>query len=123
MQTSNYLALLATYQQSAATALTRGQWMKAARVLRDALRECEEVGELHEGLTATANQLAEKLIDQHKYSEAEILYRAVLEVREKLFGTNHPQVTESLQKLAVLQITTFRAEAMGKNFPGVAAAS
>lgn len=121
MQTSNYSALLASYQQPAAEAFKRGQLAKASKVLREALREAEEVGQLHDGLVTSATEVAEILQSQQKFSEAETLYRAVLELREKMLGSNHPAVIESLQRLAMLQIVSFRAEALGKNF--VAAAS
>lgn len=122
MQTSDYMPLLASYQQAAGAALNKGQAGKAARILRDALRESEEVGELPPSLVEASNELAESLMSHNKFAEAEALYRAVLEVREKMLGTNHPQVVESLQKLAVLQIVSFRAEAMGKKFSNIAPA-
>jgi hypothetical protein len=122
MQTSDYIPLLASYQKAAGAALSKGQASKAARILKDALRESEEVGELSISLVDAANQLAESLMGQNKFGDAESLYRAVLEVREKMLGTSHPQVVESLQKLAVLQIVSFRAEAAGKKFINVAPA-
>jgi len=37
---------------------------------------------------------------QGRYSEAALLYKRALEIREKAFGPDHPQVASSLNKLA-----------------------
>lgn len=96
-------------------ALGQGNLSKAARILKEALREAEEFGEIPEQLILSAHSLADLYLTQSRFLEAEELYRAVLEIREKLLGQTHQDVIESLKKVTMVQIFAFRAEALGPN--------
>ena len=119
------------YCQAVSGAVHHGNFAKATRVLREAFREAEEYGEIHPSLVEAANSLANLYVGQRRYSEAENLFRLVLEVREKLLGQTHEDVVDSLKKLAIVQILAFRAEALGQRMDhrgfswsdGIAAAS
>jgi len=91
-----------------------GNFSRASRILKEALREAEEYDELPKNLIDNANSLAELYMNQQRFADAESLYRSVLELREKLLGPTHKDVVDSLKKLAVVQILSFRAEALGK---------
>jgi tetratricopeptide (TPR) repeat protein len=102
------------YCQTVTTAVQQGNFAKAARILREAFREAEELGEIHQPLVEAAYSLASLHVNQRRYNEAENLFRLVLEVREKLLGQTHEDVVDSLRKLAIVQILAFRAEALGQ---------
>jgi hypothetical protein len=103
------------YDWAAARAYREGNVNKAARIIKVALRECEDYAELHSGLIDRAHQIADEFMTQCRYTEAESLFRAVLEIREKLLGQTHQDVIESLKKVTIVQILSFRAEALGHN--------
>lgn len=110
---SEFEFLWKQYKNAAAVAGRQGNLTKATRILKEAFRECEEFGELDQELIELAHKLAEQHLAQARFSEAESLYRLVLEVREKLLGQTHDDVVESLKRVAVVQIMAFRAEALG----------
>lgn len=114
MSETKHNSLWEQYKRAALFARKYGQHGKAARILRDAFREAEEFGELHSGLIAQANALAEAYLSHHRYAEAETIFRMVVEVKEKLLGQTHADVVESLKKVAIVQIMAFRAEALGR---------
>jgi len=97
------------------TARKQGNHSRAARIIKDALREAEEYREINPGTVAAAHALAEHYIGQYRFVEAELLYRAVLEVREKVLGSLHNDVIDSLKKVAIVQIMAFRSEALGRH--------
>jgi predicted translin family RNA/ssDNA-binding protein len=131
MQETLHDILWEQYCQTVSSAVQQGNFAKAARVLREAFREAEELGEIHRPLVDAAYSLANMHVNQRRYHEAESLFRMVLEVREKLLGQTHDDVVDSLRKLAIVQILAFRAEALGQRTDhrgfswsdGVAAAS
>jgi tetratricopeptide (TPR) repeat protein len=47
-------------------------------------------------------ELAELLGSQKKYAEAEPLYRRAIELREKVLGSNHPELAASLEGYAAM---------------------
>lgn len=110
---SDYKFLWDSYKSAATSARKNGNTPKAAKILREAFRECEEYGELDLELIEVAHELAELNLSQGRFAEAEGLYRSVLEVREKMLGQTHQDVVESLKRVAIVQIMAFRAEALG----------
>ncbi len=55
-----------------------------------------------EALATSLNNLANLYYNQGKYSEAELLYLEALEMRRRLFTSDHPDVATSLNNLANL---------------------
>lgn len=106
------------YKNAAATAARQNNLTKANRILKEAFRESEEFEELDPDLIELAHTLAEQNLSQGRFTEAESLYRLVLEVREKLLGQTHQDVVESLKRVAIVQIMAFRAEALGPKNAG-----
>src|SRR5579883_1263089 len=114
MNENSHSILWEQFEQAAAQAKKQGNFVQAARILKEALREAEEYCEITPNLITAAHSLAELHLAQHRYKEAEALYRLVLEVREKLLGPTHQDVVDSLKKVAIVQIMSFRAEALGR---------
>lgn len=110
---SEYKFLWESYASLATSARKQGNWGKAARILKEAFRDCEEFRELDPELIDMAYDLAELNLSYGRFAEAEALYRSVLEVREKLLGQTHRDVVESLKRVGIVQILAFRAEALG----------
>jgi hypothetical protein len=110
---NTYKTLWDQYEAAVHQAGSHGHLGKAARIVKDALRESEDYGEIPQGLVDLAHMLADCYLKQLRFFEAESLYRAVLEVREKLLGQNHQDVIDSLKKVAIVQIMAFRSEALG----------
>jgi Tetratricopeptide repeat len=114
MNKQTHIILWEQYELAALVARKQGNFSKAARILKEALREAEEYGELPAGLIDQAHSLAQLHMSHYRYGEAESLIRMVLEVREKLLGQTHEDVVESLKQVAIVQILSFRAEALGR---------
>jgi hypothetical protein len=57
---------------------------------------------VHPSTATGLNSFASLLTDQGKYSDAELLYRRALGIREKVFGSSHPLIADSLLGLASL---------------------
>lgn len=108
-------ALWHHYEHTAMFARQLGSQARALRILREALRDCEEFGELPEGVISQAHSMADTYLEEHRFADAESVYRLVLEVREKLLGQTHPDVVDSLKRVAFVQIMSFRAETLGPN--------
>jgi hypothetical protein len=114
MHSEPHKTLWQQYERAALFARKQGNLGKATRILREALRESEEYGELHVGLIEQSHALAYVYLNQYRFGDAESLFRMVLEVREKLYGQTHEDVVDSLKKVAIVQIMAFRAEALGR---------
>jgi hypothetical protein len=56
------------------------------------------------------NDLANVLSDEHHYEEAEKLNREALEIRQQVFGPDHPITASSVYNLACLAALTGRRE-------------
>ncbi|HEY9791696.1 MAG TPA: tetratricopeptide repeat protein [Candidatus Obscuribacterales bacterium] len=114
MHSDSHKTLWQQYEHAALFARKQGNLGKATRILREALRESEDYGELSCGLIEQAHALAYVYLNQYRFADAESLFRLVLEVREKLYGQTHDDVVDSLKKVAIVQIMAFRAEALGR---------
>lgn len=115
MHTEEHFSLWNQFNEAVDTARHQGNMSKASKLLKEALREAEEYGEIPPILVAKAQSLADAYVAQRRYQEAELLFRSVLELREKLLGPSHADVVESHKIVAMVQILGFRAEALGPN--------
>ena len=84
--------------RAASEAFEHGHFSKASKILRQALSEAETIDPL---LVNSANTLAERYVEDGNYASAAPLYRILLEVRTKQLGCDHPDVQESLSRLAM----------------------
>ena len=79
-------------------------------MLRQALAGKEEVMPANEGsISTTLHALAGVLRDQHRFSEAEPIYRRALAMREKTETTNPRSAQETLRDFADLMRQSGRA--------------
>lgn len=86
--------------RAASEAFEQGHYTKASRILHKAMAESQITGVIDPLLLSSASQLAERYFDDGNYARAASLYRAVLDVRMKLLGADHPDVRETRRRLA-----------------------
>jgi len=110
-----HFSLWNQFNEAVDKARHQGNMSKASKLLKEALREAEEYGEIPPVLVEKAQALGDAYVVQHRFQEAELLFRSVLELREKLLGPAHADVAESLKLVAMVQILGFRAEALGRS--------
>src|SRR5262249_41239691 len=82
----------------------QGRYADAEPLYKLALRIAETYGPVaydHPAFAGLLNNLAELYRAQGRYADAEPLYKRSLAIREKAFGTDHPDVAVSLNNLAV----------------------
>jgi len=82
--------------------ITRGNLGAAERALTHALKQSEDVGRLDSRLLELLDDVATRHCLRRDYAEAERLYWIGLETRERVLGSNHPLISESLRKLEVI---------------------
>ncbi len=90
-----------------------GDYVLAERLLNNAIRQAEDYGKLDPRLPFAIHSLAALYCTQRRYQDAERLYWQGLVTREKILGPDHPDVADSLERLAViLRETKGKNEAM-----------
>lgn len=87
--------------RAANEALQHGHYAKASRILRQALTESAETGEVNPMLLNSADMLAERYFVEGNYLNAASLYRTIIEARAKVLGIDHPDVKNARRKLAM----------------------
>lgn len=88
--------------REACDAWRRGDLQFAEREMFQALSSAEVVRVLPEQLIQAVHELAGSYCVKRKYSDAARLYRRVLSAREKVLGETHPDLVDSLDRLAVV---------------------
>jgi Tfp pilus assembly protein PilF len=72
----------------------------------------KSLGPNHPSVATTLNNLGQVFLLQHRYAEAEPLFRRALEIREARLGKEHPDVGTTLNDYAsLLRCTNRKAEA------------
>jgi hypothetical protein len=100
-------------------ALERKDYSTAKEILIAALK----TGQLRTGIIDLVQALTTLYCLERHYDEAELLYTSLLAANEKKWGTNHPDVVDTLKKLAVIvrakqsdsilaKIMAFRAQSL-----------
>lgn len=87
--------------QAASEALQKGHYTKASKLLRKAIAESQISGVIDPMMVNSANILAERYFEEGNYVSAASLYRTVLDVRTRVLGLDHPDVSETKRKLAM----------------------
>ena len=85
---------------SAASALQRGQYGEAASLYLDAVRQAEKLGPADVRLAESLNGLAQTYRYQQNYAAAEPLSRQSLAILEQAVGPSNPGILPSLTNLA-----------------------
>ncbi|MCP4112831.1 MAG: DUF2225 domain-containing protein [Desulfobacteraceae bacterium] len=97
------LTLAGYLQKQGDTCYYAGLYADAEKSFERVLKIREKhLGENHEDVAATLNNLALLYRAQGKYEEAEPLYKRALAISEKVLGPEHPDVATTLNNLALL---------------------
>jgi hypothetical protein len=80
----------------------KGDMKSAEHGMFRALASAEAERLLPSSLVETAHELAGSYCVRRQYSDAARVYRRVLTAREKILGENHPDLVDSLDRLAVV---------------------
>jgi len=112
MSTRADFALWESYLQAFRRACIQENHIQAEQILGDALARAEEIGELDATLIWSGHSLAALYRMEGQWDRAAAVYRRILEAQEKILGPDHPDVANSLEKVAANQL-----EAQVKNAP------
>ncbi len=92
------------YAQQFKTEFRRGNFEEASSTLNSALSDAEAAGEIDPVLIWCVHSLSGRYCAQGDYPAASRLLRRGLEIKEKILGKHHPDVMNSLEKLALFQL-------------------
>jgi len=81
-------------------ACAREDYVSAETILRYALKECEQNGQLDDRLLAKLHNLSDKLCRHSRVGEARHLVNLGLQVRLAVLGAQHPDVADSRKRLS-----------------------
>lgn len=87
-------------------AFQRKDFSEANNILIKALKKAQLLGQLQPGFMEVVNALAVAYCLERRYADAEHLYTSLLKVKEKILGPNHPDIVDSLEKLAIVMRET-----------------
>lgn len=100
---SRYLMLWDSYLHSVKAISIDGNLDAAKTVIKSALDDASDYGELDERLEWCIYGLADEYCARGDHTTAKQLYLDLLEVKEKVLGLSHPNVQAGLEKLAIGQ--------------------
>ncbi|MBY0549236.1 MAG: tetratricopeptide repeat protein [Candidatus Obscuribacterales bacterium] len=107
--------------REACDAWRRGDFQLAERVMFQALSGAELSRTLPAPLIDAVHDLAGTYCVKRRYSDAARLYRRVLAAREKVLGESHPDLVDSLDRLAVVLCESdAKPDAMAARFRAMA---
>lgn len=81
---------------------------EARRILDEAFTDAEEYFEIDFRLLASTHSLAASYCISDKETDARALYARFIELREKVLGPEDPDVAESLERVAILQLDSYK---------------
>ncbi|MBX3073929.1 tetratricopeptide repeat protein [Candidatus Obscuribacterales bacterium] len=90
------------------TAFIKDDLETAKTVLDAAFADAEDYLEIDFRLVASTHSLASSYCVMNRETEARALYEKFIELREKVMGPEDPDVAESLERVAVLQLDAFK---------------
>ena len=102
MSTLKHVLLWQTYVEIVIKACNAADLESALIVMEYALADAEELLEIDDRLARATHDLSLRLCEARKLNGAEAINRRLLEVREKVLGVDHPDVADSLRRLASL---------------------
>lgn len=106
--TNGYEQLWDAYTRDFKTAFMKDDLHTARLVLDAAFADAEEFVEIDFRLVASTHSLASSYCVMNREDDARALYEKFIELREKVMGPEDPDVAESLERVAVLQLDTFK---------------
>ena len=106
--TNGYEQLWDAYTRDFKTAFMKDDLHTARLVLDAAFADAEDFVEIDFRLVASTHSLASSYCVMNREDDARALYEKFIELREKVMGPEDPDVAESLERVAVLQLDTFK---------------
>lgn len=101
------------YIESFRTACSKNDHELAERILNSAFADAEEYLELDCRLIWATHSLASSYCSDGSESRAANLYQRLVELTEKVLGVRHPDVVESLEKVAASQLKNGAGKRIG----------
>lgn len=102
---ANYESLWDAYISDFRQAYIQENFDQARTILDSAFCDAEDFGELDFRLVGSTHSLASSLALANKPRDAASIFQKFIELREKLLGPEDPDVADSLEKIAVLQLS------------------
>jgi hypothetical protein len=85
-----------------------GNYALAERLLEESLRTAQTADTLDPRVIESFHALARHYTSHRDYTKAEQLYRRVLDARKVLVGPSHPDVADSLRRIAAVLRQTWK---------------
>lgn len=85
-----------------------GNYALAERLLEESLRTAEKADSLDPRVIESFHALARHYTGHRDYAKAEQLYKRVLETRKATLGPSHPDVADSLRRIAAVLRQTWK---------------
>lgn len=104
MRKTHYSTLWESYLQSVKMTSIDGNLLTAREILVSALNDAEDYNELDERLEWCTYGIADECRAKGDFNSARLLYKRLIETKEKILGPNHPNVMAGFEKLAMLQL-------------------
>lgn len=105
MTASNYDVLWEAYIGDFKKAYHQKDFDKALVVLESAFSDAEDYSEIDFRLVASTHCLGSALAQANRENDAAALFRKFIELREKVLGREDPDVADSLEKIAIVQLS------------------
>lgn len=109
--TSRYDGLWEAYIIDFKKAFFNHDFRKAHLILESAFADAEEFSEIDFRLVASTHSLASSYCQRNRQTDAADLFKRFIELREKVLGPDDPDVAESLESVAMLQLDSLNAMA------------
>jgi hypothetical protein len=89
------------FETAVAEAVSRHQYAKASTMLKEALftARARDEDDVDQRLYKKADELAAFHLSKGDYQNSASLYRALLELKQRTFGNEHPETERTLQSL------------------------
>ncbi|HEY9718019.1 MAG TPA: tetratricopeptide repeat protein [Trichormus sp.] len=85
-----------------------GNYSLAERLLEESLRTAQKADSLDSRVIESFHALARHYTSYRDYAKAEQLYRRVLDARKAVVGPSHPDVADSLRRIAAVLRQTWK---------------
>ncbi|MDZ4832435.1 MAG: tetratricopeptide repeat protein [Candidatus Melainabacteria bacterium] len=101
----NYDLLWEAYIRDFKKAYFQNDFDKARTILESAFSDAEDYAEIDFRLVASTHSLASSYAQAERESDAADLFQRFIELREKVLGPEDPDVADSLEQIAILQLS------------------
>lgn len=102
---ASHEALWIAYIHDFKNAYSQNNFDKARKILESAFCDAEDYSEMDFRLVASTHCLASSYAQADRNFDAASLFQRFVELREKVLGPQDPDVADSLEKIAILQLS------------------